>query len=356
MIFCSFGGRKFDDSPKAIYNEVCSRPEFDEWRLIWAFVDPDKFDIPRGEKIKVDTLAFFKALLYSKVWVSNSGMDRGIELKRKCNIRVETWHGAPLKKICGEENQNGMIGKNQIPTGRLDDETIRCAQSKYDQEIFKRIFNADDSALLLCDLPRNDELTTFNNEKIQNIKQELGLPSDKKVILYAPTYREYLINDSHENYLAPPIHLDKWERELGNDYCVLIRAHYGVTASLQIKDSNFVKNVSNYPSINDLYIISDILISDYSSSFIDYSILDRPMFCFAYDLEEYNEKRGLYVNLSETLPCTIDKDEETLLKHLKEMNVIDSSKQTMQFHQKFAPYAGKASKVVVDEILLRIKK
>ena len=88
MIFCSFGGRSFNDSPKALYDEICKKTEFDGWRLIWAFVNPDSFIIPRGDKVKVDTLAFFKALLYSRVWVSNSGMDRGIETRRKNNIKV----------------------------------------------------------------------------------------------------------------------------------------------------------------------------------------------------------------------------------------------------------------------------
>ena len=111
IIFCSYGGRKFNDSPKAIYDEICSREEFNSWRLIWAFVNPDDFEIPRGEKIKIDTIKFFKALLYSRVWISNSGMDRGIELHRRQNIIVETWHGTPLKKIGGDENMNSIGGK-----------------------------------------------------------------------------------------------------------------------------------------------------------------------------------------------------------------------------------------------------
>ena len=67
MIFASFGGRRFDDSPKAIYDEICSRPQFDDWRLIWAFVEPKNFTLKRGEKVKIDTISFFKALLCSHV-------------------------------------------------------------------------------------------------------------------------------------------------------------------------------------------------------------------------------------------------------------------------------------------------
>ena len=152
----------------------------------------------------------------------------------------------------------------------------------------------------------------------------------------------------------PPMNLDKWERALREKYVLLIRAHYSVTASMNVIENEFVKDVSSYPSINDLYIISDILISDYSSSFIDYSILNRPMLCFAYDLEEYEEKRGLYVNLDEELPCIIDYDEDSLIDHILNLDYEAASKETRKFHQKYAPHAGNASKMVVDEIIKRL--
>lgn len=355
MIFCSFGGRKFDDSPKAVYNEVCRRHEFDDWRLIWAFVDPDKHIIPKGEKIKVDTISFFKALLYSKVWVSNSGMDRGIDLMRKCNVRVETWHGAPLKKIGGEENQNSLGNNPHNYHGKLDVDTIRCAQSEYDREIFARINHADSSAILICDLPRNDELFKYSQDDILNIKRKIGIDEDKKVILYVPTYREYLVNENKETFIAPPMNLEKWEKELRKDYVLLMRAHYAVTVAMHIKETDFVKDVSSYPFINDLYIISDLLISDYSSSFIDYSILNRPMLCFAYDLEEYKEKRGLYIDLKKELPCEVDSDEDCLLQRIKSLDYLSASERTKTFHNKYAPFAGNASKIVVDTIINKLK-
>lgn len=354
MVFCSFGGRKYDDSPKAIYEEVCSRHEFDDWKLIWAFVDPDKHDIPRGDKIKVDTPHFFKTLLSSKVWISNSGMDRGIDLMRKCNIRVETWHGAPLKKIGGEENQNSFGSNPQSYHGKLDADTIRCAQSEFDREIFARINHAERSAILLCDLPRNDGLFKYSANAISEIKNKIGISKDKKVILYAPTYREYLVNEHNETFIVPPVDLAKWEKELGDTYVLLMRAHYAVTSALKIQESDFVKDVSSYPYINDLYIVSDILLSDYSSAYFDYSILDRPMLCFAYDLAEYKEKRGLYLELEEALPCEIDYHEDSLLSHIKALDYSNASERTKAFHQKYAPYAGHASKAVVDEVIKRL--
>ena len=356
ILFASFGGRNFNDSPKALYDEICKRKDFDDWKLIWAFVEPNEHEIPRGKKIKIDTLPFFKALLTSHVWISNSGMDRGISYTDDRIIKIETWHGTPLKKIEGEENQNSLGGKPKEYKGRLDDKTIRCAQSEYDKEIFARIFHATKESFLLCDLPRNDDLLRYTENDCEKIKTNLEISRNKKVILYAPTYREYLIDEHNSIYIAPPININKWKTLIGNEYVLLIRAHYAVSKSLNLHDDDFVKDVSGYKSLNDLYAIADLMISDYSSTFFDYSILKRPMLCFAYDKEEYEEKRGLYLNLEETLPCPIDKNEDKILNHILNLDYSKASKATELFKNKFVPHSGHASKVVVDELIKRIKE
>lgn len=353
MLFSSFGGRKFDDSPKAIYEEICKRKEFDDWDIIWAFVEPDKYTIRRGRKVKIDTFSFFYLLLYSKVWISNSGMSRGINLAVKKKIVVETWHGTPLKKI-GVDQNSGILGKGTL-NKENDKHTIRCAQSEYDREIFVRVFNADKSSFLLSDLPRNDELVNFSKNDIIKIKEKIGLNPKKKVLLYMPTYREYLVNERNQTYLAPPMNLKKWKQRLGEGFVLLFRAHYAVNAALNLKEDGFVKDVSDYPYINDLYCVADILISDYSSAYIDFSILDKPMLCFAYDFEEYNEKRGLYLDLNKVLPCPVDKDEDTVIDRILHMDYEKESLETHFFHMKFAPYAGNASKVVINKIIDKLK-
>ncbi len=356
MLFCSFGGRRFDDSPKAIYDEVCNNKNFDGWHLIWAFVDPSEFDIPRGEKIKIDTFTFFYALLYSRVWVSNSGMDRGIELHRKKNIIIETWHGTPIKKILGDENKNPLGKKNNMRKKKRDASTIRCAQSEFDKKLFERLFHAESESILLCDLPRNDSLLTYTMEEKESIKERLGIDKSKKVILYTPTYREYLIDAQQNTFITPPIDINKWRKLLGEKYVLLIRAHYAVSTALNIKNNDFVKDVSNYPVLNELYIVSDMMISDYSSTFFDYSILGRPEICFAYDLKEYSEKRGLYFNLSDILPCKILSNENQVLSEIMEMNYNEACERTEKFRKKYVPYAGHASKTIVNQIIERLKK
>lgn len=354
IIFSSFGGRNFDDSPRALYDKIRSMKEFDGWALTWAFLDPEKFEIPRGNKVKIDTFSFFKALLTSRVWIGNSEIDRGIKIRSKKYIVVETWHGTPLKKICGEEIQTSVEKVKSI--GKRDNLTIRCSQSEFDKTIFARIFYAEYDMILDSDLPRNDSLLAYTNLEKESIKEKLGITSDRKVILYTPTYREYLINEHRENFIVPPIDFNKWKDLFGKNYVFLLRAHYMVSSAFDLGNTDFVIDVSKYPRLNDLYIISDLMISDYSSTFFDYSILDRPMLCFAYDLEEYSTKRGLYLDLEKELPCRIDQTEEQLIDSILTLDYHKACKETKSFHMKYAPYSGKSCEIVVNAILDKLKK
>jgi CDP-glycerol glycerophosphotransferase len=356
-IFASFGGRNFDDSPKAVYEQMRADARFKDWKLYWAFVEPSKFDIPQGEKVKIDTPKFFKALMFCQVWVGNSSITRGVDLyPKKKQVRVETWHGTPLKKIGGDENTNSMEVKKKKAKKRKDFRTVRCAQSAYDREIFMRIYNADESAFLTCDLPRNDALKKYTAEDIQSVKEKLGVPQDKKIILYMPTYREYAYDSEKKICLAPPMDTEKWQKALGNAYCLLVRAHYMVESAMGLQENEFLKVVSSYPYLNDLYAVADILISDYSSAFIDYSILNRPMLCFAYDKEEYEQKRGLYIDLEKELPCAVRKTEEEVIDDILHLDYALESEKTDAFRRKYAPNAGNASQAVLEKILQRIKE
>ncbi len=356
ILFISYGGRKFDDSPKEIYEEICKRNEFHDYELFWAFVEPDKYHIKRGIKIKVDTFTFFKVLLTSKIWVSNSGMTRGIHFVDDDIIKIETWHGSVLKKGGGEENQNVIGGKRRsMKYEPLDNKTIRCAQSLLDVEVLSRIFHSDKKCFLPCGFPRNDKLALADKNDIAIAKKKLGLPLDKRIILYMPTWREYCLDANNDVVCKPPINLDYWRDKLGKDYVLLFRAHYAVTSSLGICESSFVKNVSEYPEVNDLYLASDVLISDYSSAIIDYSILERPIFCFAYDYEEYSKKRGVYLDLNKDMPFGIQKNEVDLLETI--LNVNDYKSVMNKFRLVHATYAnGLASKTMVNELMRRLNK
>ena len=135
------------------------------------------------------------------------------------------------------------------------------------------------------------------------------------------------------------------------DACVLlIRAHYEVAKTLNISANQSVLDVSSYPHLNDLLIISDALISDYSSIFFDYSILHRPMLCYAYDYDEYLKNRGTYFDIKEKLPCDVIENEDGLFIEIERMfqNYEKMCEKTARFQGEFITEYGAASKKTCD--------
>lgn len=105
VLFSSFGGKKFDDSPRAIYELMRKDPRFKNYRLVWCLNSPEKFDIPDQFKVKADTIQYFIKTLQARVWITNSAMERGLHYCGKNTFYFNTWHGTPIKKM-GSDKSN----------------------------------------------------------------------------------------------------------------------------------------------------------------------------------------------------------------------------------------------------------
>lgn len=345
ILFISFGGKKFDDSPKAIYDQMIKDSRFDGYKFVWAFNNPNAFDIPKGEKIKCDTLEYFKTALKARVWVSNSTVERGLDFKGKHTFYFDTWHGTPIKKMGSDV---GSTNKSFKGKGRWAVDYFTC-QGEFDAEVFGRVFSKIGSEHMhVIGLPRNDVYANYTNEYMLSLRKKMGIPADKKIILYAPTFREYDKTESMEVRVSVPIHLEKWRRMLGEEYILLFRAHYEVAKGLNIVDDDFVREMSGYPQLEDLMIVSDILISDYSSIFFDYSIMAKPMLAFCYDYDRYASERGMYFDIREWLPSAENEDE--LLELLKSDDESEYLERTKAFQKKYVTAFGSATKKSLDVI------
>ena len=343
ILFNAFGGAKYDDSPKAIYEYMKSKQSYSNYKLIWTIDNPGILKDKDVLWVKNNSIKFFITALKAKYWITNSSMERGLKFKKNNTIYINTWHGSALKKL-------GKDTGKTVSKFRVSKADIYYIQSNYDREIFKRAFDWADEKMRLVGLPRNDTLCKTTKKEIKEIKERLKMPLNKKIILYAPTFREYSY-DSEGCLLAPPIDLKKWKKELSNDYIVFFRAHYEVNKVLNLKEDDFIYNMTDYPELNDLLKISDIMISDYSSIMIDYAILERPIFSYAYDYEEYAEKRGLYVDLNKELPNGIQKEEDDLLDKIKKCDFKKDKQKTKKFKEKYIEECGHASEYI-DEIIL----
>lgn len=339
VIFVSFMGKSFNDSPKVIYDYMQLKPEYEKYHCIWAFEEPERF--PELETVKIDSPAYFKAALKAKYWITNTNIERGLKFKKKSQVYLNTWHGIALKHI-----GNDCPGRKDYNFDTVD---YLVVSGEHDERVFKSAFNARESSYLRCGMPRNEELWTVDEEKKLEMRKKLGLPEGKKVILYAPTWRES--TDGGKSYeIKPPIHFDKWREVLGEEYVVFFRAHHQTTKVLGIQYDEFVRDASSYPAVNDLLIASDILITDYSAIAFDYSILCKPIFCYTYDYDTYLAKRGTYFEMNDKYPNPMCKEDSELLARIKGIDYETECTNTKRFRDEFVQYGIGATETCVKAL------
>lgn len=343
MILFNAQGRKYNDSGKALYEYMYNRPEFKGYTFVWALEDPQNVDVPGNPiKVKCDTPHYFKMTLKAKYWIACVNIERGLHYKKKGCVYLNTWHGCSINH-CG----NAVPGRKDFNFGNVD---YMCYESEYHKEILMRDFLAREEAMIPTGLPRNDTLYYTTPEEVMSIKKRLGLPLDKKIILYAPTWRDS--TDHGKTYsIKPPINVDYWEKELKDEYIVLMRTHNYTTKLLGIEFNDFIRDFTSYPQINDLFKVADILISDYSSCIADFSILERPIICFAYDYEEYCRVRGLYLDMEKDMPSGVKRTEQKVIAQIKNMVYEEECKKTKEMiKERITNFGGHATEICIQKM------
>lgn len=363
VYFQTFSGRGFGDSPKALFEYMLSAPEYRDYHFVWSFREPERFEFlkgPRTEVVKFRSRADNKALRTSKYWISNYRM-LDHQVTGRNQIYVQCWHGTPLKRLGYdlEASDNSMNSLAEIRQKYRTDArkfSYLISPSPFCTEKFASAWDLVNTGqthkIIEEGYPRNDRLINTTEEEKAQIKKKLGVDG-RKVVLYAPTWRDNQHTSGEGYTYKTEVDFDRLREELGGEYVVLFRAHYLIANSFDFdRYEGFVRDVSSYPDINDLYIAADILVTDYSSVFFDYANLRKPMVFYMYDLEEYaGELRGFYISLDE-LPGPIVRDEEALISEIKAAYGKKPDEKYEEFCQKYNPKDdGEASKRVLKRII-----
>lgn len=346
-VIFSAHSRKYNDSPKAIYEYMITRPEFLDYTFYWA-LDDVNVDIP-GPAIKIapDTPAYFRTALRCKYWITCVNIERSLKFKKKNCVYLNTWHGIPIKTV-----GNMAEGRNGYDFSYIN---YFCISGDYEIDLYKKAFNVNPNQIIRTGLPRNDALYRTSPEEVEGIKRRLGLPRDKKVILYAPTWRDS--KDGGKSYsIKPPMALSKWEKMLGEKYILLLRTHPYTNKLLGVSFNNFVRDFVNYPDINDLMKIADILISDYSATIFDYSILERPIISFAYDFVDYGKERGFTMDPRTEMPGGIEETEDDVIDRIIHMDYGKEVARVRAFKNKYQVYGGNATEECVRYVFDKKEK
>ena len=343
MVIFSAHSRKYNDSPRTIYEAMLKDPRFKNMKYVWALEDVN-VEVP-GNPIKVhsDTWDYFKYTWKAKYWCTCVNIERAMHYKKKNQVYLNTWHGCSLN-ACGNGAHTGI---NYIDFSNID---YMCYESEFHKEILIRDFLAKESSMLASGLPRNDELYYITPEHIVEIKEKLGLPKDKKILMYAPTWRDS--TDHGETYaIKPPINIGYWEENLADKYVMILRTHAYTNKLLGIEFNDFCRNFTDYPRINDLFAVADILISDYSSCIADFSILERPEICFAYDYDTYKVTRGLNFDFEHGMPSGVIKTEQEVVSKILSMDYEKECQLTRDMiKNKVTNIGGHATEICINAL------
>lgn len=333
VLFEAYGGidNGYSCNTRAIYEAMLQDPDYFDYKFIWAFIHPGKFRFlkrnPNTVTVKRGSRRYLKFCARAGYIFTNTGMPKYIKPNRHQEM-VYTWHGKPLKRIgCSFKGESeGKRSKKELfrdytASGRRLSKLLSPAPIFTD--IMADAYNLSPSkrktAMLETGYPRNDYLFRYTKEDVLAMKLKLQIPLDKKVVLYAPTWRPFKWIGGKKFEHTAVLDLEKLKEQFGDEYVFLCRLHHLERDSMQFDQyPDFLYDVSRVQDVNDLYIISDCLISDYSGTVFDFANLKRPIVLFMYDKDQYvGDANGLNFDL-EFLPGPIVETQEEMVEAVKD--------------------------------------
>ena len=362
VVFESNVGKSVSDSPKVIYDKL--KEYSDTYQIVWVSNQQFPFNDPNVITVKRLSPEYYHYLSRAKYWINNQNFPHYIT-KPKDTIYIQTWHGTPLKKMLNDvesfEGRDSNYKKRVNSAIQYWDYLV--SPSPYASECFKSAFEFH-KEILEVGYPRNDIFynkdEAYINDKKNKIKQRLGIQDNRKVILYAPTFRDDEINKAKKHIINLQIDLQKMKEQLSNDYILVLRPHIIISNALRLDNSldDFVIDGSKYNDISDLFLITDICITDYSSVMFDFANTKKPMLFFTYDLEHYkNSLRGFYFDFENEAPGPLIKTNYSLINSIKNIEQIQQQYKTKyeKFHGKFCGYEnGTAAQSIVHKFFSSI--
>lgn len=346
IVFNNFNGKGYGDNQKYIAEEILKRDI--PVKMIWLVKDLDLKIPPKIKKVKFQSLSYYYHLNTAKFIINNVRQDLGF-IKRKQQVYIQTWHASMgFKKL--EKDAIEYLDKSYIVDaihdGKITD--LMITNNEYRYKLFKKSFWYD-GPILFKGLPRNDLLINgFDDTDFYN---QLKIPRDKKIILYAPTFRDYNYDYIFDFFKFLKLCNEKFRP---NKYIFLIKMHPNVE-NFKIEETDDIKDVSFYSDIQELLYMSDILITDFSSVFFDFLLMKKKTFVLTKDYEKYvNDDRGIYFDFSD-LGINVSEDESELFNAIQtfDQELYDNRMNELADFFNFKEN-GKSSKYLVDYIIDKI--
>ncbi|MFJ3924979.1 CDP-glycerol glycerophosphotransferase family protein [Streptomyces sp. NPDC090022] len=307
-VFSAYWHGGYACNPAAI--EAKLRELAPRMRTAWVCDPAHAATVPAGTvALRPGSAAYWTALARATYLVTNVNFDRSL-VKRPGQVLLQTQHGTPLKRV-GLDLQDRPAATPVTDFAGLlrgaDQWDYLLSANRHSTLVWEKAVPAPYTTLEYG-YPRNDVFHQASSSDVLELRERLGIPAGSTAVLYAPTHRDY--RRSRPEYLD----FERVLRDLGPRFTLLTRAHltYG-TAPLSGDRHPRLIDVSSYPSVEDLCLASDALVTDYSSLMFDYAALDRPIVVHADDWEAYEAARGTYFDLRAFPPGAIARTEDELI-------------------------------------------
>jgi len=325
VVYSSFGGRQYSDSPRAIHEELVRRGA--DLEHLWVVTDA-RCRVPEtATVVREGSREYYEALSRSRYVVDNDHFPTWFA-RRDDQICVQTWHGTPLKRLGLDVSEMRQ--------------TVRAFQRRWDQQvrnwqyvvspnrfatpILQRAYEIK-GAMLETGYPRVDVLAGAGRDEAgRRLRAQLGLPEGKRVVLYMPTYRDFARDRRGRYRLEPALDIERLRAAVGEDTVVLFRKHHYVIDPVPVTADGFVRDVSSYPDGTELLLAADVLVTDYSSTIVDFANTGRPLLLFTYDLDDYRDQiRGFYLDFEGRVPGPLLRTTDELGEALRGLDDVVSA-------------------------------
>ncbi|MBB5723602.1 CDP-glycerol glycerophosphotransferase (TagB/SpsB family) [Loktanella ponticola] len=354
VIYESYWGKKIDCNPYDIFTHLLDTAP-GKYLHVWVARDGVEMRRTAGNAVHVreKTLRYFYYIARARILITNANFPTEV-IKRKGTIHVQTKHGTPLKFM-----GLNILRKNPSGLGNTNAFAQRCkrwdyviSSNEYSSRIWRQGFPYN-FKILETGYPRNDRLVTATPSERAAMRETLGLPADKRVVLYAPTFRSASNQKNPTDYPDKETIISTIMAGLDEDSVLAVRDHYFLAPDSSWLNNSRVMDVSAHASSTDVLLATDMLITDYSSIMFDFAVQKRPIVIFAYDKIHYEATRGTYFDISEEHPgvyCETLSELETALRD--DHALSPEAKASMDaFHTKFCAWDDGYATARVCEIV-----
>lgn len=350
VLFESFGGKSVTDSGLALFNEMDRRD--DRRTRYWSVVDLS-VKVPTGAVPLIRYSEEWYKKLHTVEYLVNNNNFPFYYRKRAGQKYIQTWHGTPLKRIGNDIPSTHL----SLPYVNLMQREARywdflLAQNDFSAEVLPRAFGTS-CQVLTEGYPRNDDLVQDDHSSLRaDVRTRLGIDGGKTVVLYAPTWRDYLRGQGNRYQMTSFLDFQEASNRLGDNFVFLIRGHSNVAGRVPALAHSNCIDVTDYDDINELYTASDLLVTDYSSVMFDYCVTGKPMYFLAPDLKRYRDSvRGFYFDFESTSPGPIVDSTKSLAESILEGHATAYTERYESFKKLYASHDdGKAAHRVYDQI------